>query len=152
MSEKTSRRSLKELAWGLGLLSFGCLVTISGWRDYRRDANIERGGQRAEGHLKRKSFIHIYDTVVDCYIDYWFALPGGERIEASQKISESHWQKMREGGAFTVMYSPADPRQNYPLGESNATIGTLIGTGVCAIIALVGVVFIASFLRPQILD
>ena len=151
MSEKNSRR-LKDLAWGLGLFIFGCLATVGGWRDYRRDSNIERVGQRADGHLKRKSFIHIYDTAVDCYIDYSFTVPGGERIEASRMISERHWYKMREGGSFTVVYSPADPRQNYPLGEGKASIQTLIGTGVCAVIALVGFALIASFARPQILD
>jgi len=152
MSEKSPRRNWKDLAWGLGLLTFGCLVTLGGWRDYRRDASIERGGQRADGYLKRKSFDHIYDTAVDCYIDYWFALPGGERIEASQRISESHWRKMREGGVFAVMYSPADPRQNYPLGESKASIWTLIGIGFFALMILAGVCFIASFVRPQIFD
>ncbi|MDX6613445.1 MAG: hypothetical protein QOD75_2631 [Blastocatellia bacterium] len=152
MSEKNSRRSLKDLAWGLGLLTFGCLATFGGWTDYRRDLSIERSGQRAEGHLKRKTFLHIYDTAVDYYIDYWFTSPGGERIEENRKISESLWDKMREGGSFTVMYSPTDPRQNYPQGESKASIWTLILMGVCAIVALSGVYAIAFFLHPQMFE
>jgi len=152
MSKKNSGRSWKELAWGLGLLTFGCLATFSGWTEYRRDNGIERSGQRAEGHLTRKTFLHIYDTAVDYYIDYWFTPPGGERIQESRQISEGLWDKMREGGTFTVMYSPADPRQNYPQGESKASIWTLILMGVCVIIALVGVFFLAFFIRPQMFD
>jgi uncharacterized protein DUF3592 len=149
--KKNSRGSLKDLAWGVLMFVGGGLIAITGWSSYRQDARIERSGQRAEGYLTRKNAQVIYESV-SYDIEYWFTLPGGERVEASRYVSEGLWSTLHEGEPFVVLYSAADPQQNFPLGGGEASIWTLVVSTIAAIVALVGVLGIVYFFRPQMFD
>ena len=62
---------------GLVLSAAFCVVGTAGavgsWAVYRMDGTIARDGERADGHVTRKTFVCAADGDSDYTIDYWFA-------------------------------------------------------------------------------
>ncbi|MET0552440.1 MAG: DUF3592 domain-containing protein [Vicinamibacteria bacterium] len=127
----------------------GTFGTVGSWVVYRMDGTIARTGERADGHVTRKSVVRAADDT-DYTIDYWFALPGGARVEATRGIGRELWSAVRTGDVLTVRYSAADPKRNFPEQAGHPGLGmTVFVSAVCAAVAVLGALVLSGLVRRR---
>jgi hypothetical protein len=128
----------------------GTIGAVGSWVVYRLDGAIARGGERADGHVTRKSLVYATDGDSDYTVDYWFVLPSGARIEATRGIRKALWATLREGDVVAVRYSAANPRRNFPERDGPPGVGvTAFVSLLCATLAAFGALVIAGLVRRR---
>jgi hypothetical protein len=146
----TPQRSRIALVFGVVFLVVGLLAVFGSWRGYQLDTGILEHGARAEGHITKKVVLAAADGDSDHGIDYWFALPGGQRIEAHAGVPKPMWDGLREGGTLDIAYSPDYPRRNFPVGGGVTSLGITIFVGTFgAVFAALGGLLIGGYVRPR---
>jgi len=145
-------RPLSPIACVFGILFFavGCYGAVSSWDVYRLDSSIEKSGQRAEGHITRKSLLYAADGDSDYNVEYWFDLPSGERVEAIRGVHKKLWKTMRKGKSIVVLYSAENPNRNFPLGAGFTSVGfTVFMSAFFTLFAASGALLIVAFFRAK---
>lgn len=143
-----ARPSRIALIMGLVFALFGGFGIVGSWAAYRLDSGIAAEGERATGHLTRKSLLRAADGDSDFVIDYWFVLPDGRRVEAHRSLSKALWSGLREGQDFTVRYSAANPKRNFPEGGGVTSVGVAVFVSILsALLALFGALLLVGYFR-----
>jgi hypothetical protein len=132
-----------------GLFALLGLFGIDGsWGAYARDTAVLQHGARTVGHVAGLDRLSSADGDSDFMVDYWFELRSGERIAAQRGVSTQLWTRLRVGDAVEIAYSPANPRQNFPLGAGVTSLGLVLClTVICAVFATFGALVFVSALR-----
>lgn len=142
------RPSRIALLMGLLFLLVGAFGVVGSWAAWRLDSGIAASGERATGHLTRKSMLRAADGDSDYVVDYWFVLPDGTRMEAHRTLTKSLWLGLREGQPFKVRYSAANPNRNFPEGGGVTSLGVVIFvSSLSALFALFGALLLWGFFR-----
>jgi len=139
------------LGFGALYLVVGLCCLIGGTVRLVHDFDVARHGERAIGQVVTKYHAVAIDGARTPFVDYWFTLPGGQRIKASQPVSDSKWQAFEPGMSITVVYSPQNPAHSYPQAGSLGPIATLLFvclSGVGFLFAS-GMLLADSFGRPS---
>jgi hypothetical protein len=144
----TPRRSRIALVFGIVFLVAGLLMVFGSWRGRQLDTRILEQGPRAAGHVTRKIVLAAADGASDHGIDYWFALPDGQRIEAHAALSKAAWDTVREGDTIQIAYSAEYPRRNFPVDGGVTSAGIAVFTGAFgAVFAVLGGLLVGGYVR-----
>jgi hypothetical protein len=122
----------------MGALFFlvGLVVLVGSWAAYSLDTSIERHGGRAVGYVTKKTFLFAADGDSDYVLEYRFALPSGERMNAQRTVSKELWSGLEESQSFVVLYHPENPNRNFPLGAGVTSFR------VTLLVSVLGAVFL----------
>ena len=144
---KRSQTSRTVLVMGVLFFIVGSIGALGSWAAYWLDAGIERNGQRAQGHITKKSYMFVADGDSDYNVEYWFMLPSGERVESSRGVPKDLWGMLDEGHSVTVLYSAENPKRNFLLRGGFTSIGvTVFVSVISAVIAIFGSLLVLGFI------
>jgi hypothetical protein len=115
---------------------FGLLAIVGGWGAYHLDTSIERHGGRAIGYVTKKIFLSASDGDSDYILEYRFALPSGEPMNARRGVSKELWSSLKEGESLVVLYQHENPNRNFPAGAGVTSFGVML------FVAVLGIVFV----------
>ena len=147
---KSLQASRTTLAMGVLFFIVGSIGALGSWAAYWLDTDIERNGQRAQGHITKKSYMLVADGDSDYNVEYWFMLPSGERVESNRGVHKELWSTLKEGNSVIVLYSADNPKRNFPLGGGVNSIGvTVFVSAISAVIAMFGSLLIVGFIGSR---
>lgn len=145
---RKEKRSRLALAIGAAFCAFGLVAAIGSWGAYLADSRILEHGARVEARVLGKDVLFAADGDSDFMIDYVFELPDGTRELGHRGVPRPLWQSVREGGTVTVLYSPDNPRRNFPLGAGVTSLGlTVFVSAMGAVFAAVGSLLLRGYFR-----
>lgn len=148
MAETTGNASTPAVRWlGLAFVAAGVLTVLGGWAAYWQDLGISRSGQRAVATITKK--VAAVPGQSGPAVEYWFALPDGQRIESRRTIDKPIWEGYVEGGKLTVLYATAAPDRNFPLGGGVTSMGVTFFTTVAGAIMFITGLLICSAARRR---
>jgi len=144
------RSSLAGRLVGVILFGLGLLALLGSWGGHWFDLEIQDRGGRAVGHVTGKHFAQPSDWT----LDYWFLLPGGQRLEVRHRgISEPLWRRLQVGDVIDVRYELNKPSRNFPVYQGNTPLAPVLLASVIGLaFAIAGVfLFVGSF-RNRVSD
>ncbi len=132
------------------MVIIGLVGVVGAWGAYLTDSELERSGPRATGVVLKKEFLRAADGDSDHLVTYRFALPSGEGVVSQRGLGKAQWTGINVGSSLVIVYSPANPKRNFPEGSGVTSIaGPIVLTAMFGFVALLGGSVLVQGLRSQ---
>lgn len=95
------------------VISFFFIITgVEAYKEYAREQGYNGV---STGYVIKKHYQRASDGNSIYYLDYWFAIADGRRINSTNRISKENWDHLKTNDALGIRYDQADPNRNIPL-------------------------------------
>ncbi|PKN53088.1 MAG: hypothetical protein CVU55_03875 [Deltaproteobacteria bacterium HGW-Deltaproteobacteria-13] len=92
----------------------GLFFLFATWEAYSEYMRVNKYAGYAIGHVTKKNFSQAADGNGIYYIDYWFLIPGGNRISSTGNILQQQWDTLKIDDTLEIRYDLSSPDRNIP--------------------------------------
>lgn len=108
----------------LGLLStiIGLFFIVAAWEAFEEYNRVKSYDGYAVGHVTQKHFQRASDGNTTYSLDYWFALPDGDKVSSTNSILKQNWDSLKIDDTFEIRYDRSSPSRNIPMYGGSVSI------------------------------